>query len=51
MFDQCRQWLGPNQPGINQPETACHPVRRRRRPEALAHACHGEPVLDYLLGQ
>ena len=53
MFDQCRQWLGPNQPGINQPDptaaaTPAAAALGRRRPSSRPPG--GEPVLDYLLG-
>jgi ABC-type transporter Mla subunit MlaD len=44
VFDQCRQWLGPNQPGINQPEPATQST-------AASAPEPAEPVLDYLLGQ
>ena len=43
VFDQCRQWLGPNQPGINQPDpTATAEASRgdeRRRSGSVARAC------------
>ncbi|MBN1528200.1 MAG: MCE family protein [Thermoleophilaceae bacterium] len=44
-FDQCRQWLGPRQPGINEPEPTAAAA------SAAAPAVGpDEPVLDYLLG-
>jgi ABC-type transporter Mla subunit MlaD len=53
-FDQCRQWLGPFQPGINAPD----PTKRgggqtaASRPAAAAAAKTRAvtPLLDYLLG-
>ena len=57
VFDQCRQWLGPNQPGINQPDPTATAEPSRTTATAAAAAVAGacrsprrEPVLDYLLG-
>jgi virulence factor Mce-like protein len=45
-FDPCRQWLGPSQPGINEPEPSAPATAAASVPEPAP-----EPVLDYLLGQ
>jgi ABC-type transporter Mla subunit MlaD len=44
-FDQCRQWLGPFQPGINAPDPT-RPSSRAQRAESRPAAA---PLLDYLL--
>jgi ABC-type transporter Mla subunit MlaD len=56
LFDQCNQWLGPHQPGINAPD----PTERARSAAAArsatvqnvdaAPANAARPLLDYLLG-
>jgi virulence factor Mce-like protein len=50
--DQCRQWLGPSQPGINEPEPATSSSSTTSVPVAQPAALPtpDEPVLDYLLG-
>ncbi len=56
VFDQCRQWLGPNQPAINQPDPTATAEPSRTSATAAAAALQepalpaSEPVLDYLLG-
>jgi ABC-type transporter Mla subunit MlaD len=66
VFDECNQWLGPYQPGINAPDPTEGPVRATRastsRPPAATAASAviddrgatardaGRPLLDYLLG-
>ncbi len=59
-LDRCKQWLGPNQPGINQPDptaaapatpSAAAPVAQATgSPRAASSLTYAEPVLDYLLG-
>jgi hypothetical protein len=44
-FDSCRQWLGPNQPAINQPDPTVSSTASSPEPVPA-----GDPVLDYLLG-
>jgi virulence factor Mce-like protein len=44
-FDQCRQWLGPFQPGINAPD----PTRRPAAAQAAESRPAAAPLLDYLL--
>jgi ABC-type transporter Mla subunit MlaD len=44
-FDQCRQWLGPFQPGINAPD----PTRRPVAAQAAESRPAAAPLLDYLL--
>jgi virulence factor Mce-like protein len=44
-FDQCRQWLGPFQPGINAPD----PTRRSGPPQPTGSRPAAPPLLDYLL--
>ena len=55
VFDQCRQWLGPNQPAINEPDptagsAAAATSLQAPAAEAAPAPPAGEPVLDYLLG-
>ena len=51
IFDPCRQWLGPYQPGINAPD----PTRRAAPQRAASRRARGTkarvaaPLLDYLL--
>ena len=52
-IENCSSWLGPNQPGVNVPDstdgpalTGSKPTEPRQRSEVAARA---EPVLDYLL--
>jgi ABC-type transporter Mla subunit MlaD len=56
-FDQCKQWLGPSQPGINEPDptAGATPAQASAAPAvppapATTAAPAAEPVLDYLLG-
>jgi ABC-type transporter Mla subunit MlaD len=44
-FDQCRQWLGPFQPGINAPD----PTRRAAAARPADSPPAAAPLLDYLL--